>query len=71
MTDGPSVSTFSASGEDAITRTLDFNIDPSTQGIVSSDLVETYEIERTVAAIVEGDFKRVRLFYHTLRTDSS
>ncbi|OJA17380.1 hypothetical protein AZE42_10969 [Rhizopogon vesiculosus] len=61
MTDSLAVSAFSASGEDAITRTIEFNVDPFTQDIVSSDLVETYEIERTVAAIVEGNFKRVAL----------
>lgn len=64
MTDGPA---FSASGEDAITRTIEFNTDPSTQDVMSSNLVETYEIERTVAAIAEGDFKRVRLAHFTSR----
>lgn len=55
------VSTFSASGEDAITRTIELNVGPSnTQNITPSDFLEIYEIERTVAAIVEGDFKRHR-----------
>lgn len=55
------VSTFSASGEDAITRTIELNIDSSnTQNIAPSDFLEIYEIERTVAAIVEGNFKRHR-----------
>jgi diphthamide biosynthesis protein 2 len=67
MTDNPAVSAFSASGEDAITRKIEFNVDLSTQDIVSSsDLVEIYEIERTVSAIVEGNFKRVRLIHLTL-----
>lgn len=55
------VSTFSASGEDAITRTIELNIDSSNaQNIAPSDFLEIYEIERTVAAIVEGNFKRHR-----------
>ncbi|KAG2124801.1 putative diphthamide synthesis protein-domain-containing protein [Suillus clintonianus] len=61
MTDVPAVSTFSASGEDAITRTIELNIDSSTQDIAQSDFLEIYEIERTVTAIVEGDFKRTAL----------
>jgi diphthamide biosynthesis protein 2 len=61
MTDVPAVSTFSASGEDAITRTIQLNIDSSTQNIAPSDFLEIYEIERTVAAIVEGNFKRISL----------
>lgn len=56
------VSTFSASGEDAITRTIELNIDSSNaQNIAPSDFLEIYEIERTVAAIVEGNFKRIAL----------
>lgn len=66
MTDNPTVSAFSASGEDAITRKIEFNVDLSAQDIVSPDLVETYEIERTVSAIVEGNFRRVRLVHLTL-----
>ncbi|KAG1824103.1 putative diphthamide synthesis protein-domain-containing protein [Suillus variegatus] len=62
MTDVPAVSTFSASGEDAITRTIELNMDSShTQIIAPSDFLEIYEIERTVAAIVEGNFKRIAL----------
>lgn len=62
MTDVPAVSTFSASGEDAITRTIELNVDSSnTQNIAPSDFLEIYEIERTVAAIVEGNFKRIAL----------
>jgi hypothetical protein len=59
MTDVPAVSTFSASGEDAITRTIQLNINSSTQNIAPSDFLEIYEIERTVTAIIEGNFKRV------------
>ncbi|KAG0698784.1 putative diphthamide synthesis protein-domain-containing protein [Suillus ampliporus] len=61
MTDGLAVSTFSASGEDAITRTIELNIETSTQDIAPSDFLEIYEIDRTVASIVEGDFKRIAL----------
>ncbi|KAG1744907.1 putative diphthamide synthesis protein-domain-containing protein [Suillus paluster] len=62
MTDGPGVSTFSASGEDAITRTIELNIDASTESdIAPSDFLEIYAIERTVTAIVEGNFKRTAL----------
>lgn len=62
MTDIPAVSTFSASGEDAITRTIELDIDsPTTQNIAPSDFLEMYEIERTVAAIIEGNFKRIAL----------
>ncbi|KAG1743810.1 putative diphthamide synthesis protein-domain-containing protein [Suillus lakei] len=62
MPNVPAVSTFSASGEDAITRTIELNIDSSnTQDIAPSDFLEIYEIERTVAAIVEGNFKRTAL----------
>jgi len=67
VTDGPAFSVFSASGEEAITRTIEFAAEPTTQDIVSSDLVETYEIERTATAIIEGNFKRVRLIYFTSR----
>lgn len=67
MTDVPAVSTFSASGEDAITRTIELNMDSShTQIIAPSDFLEIYEIERTVAAIVEGNFKRVRSIHPAL-----
>lgn len=62
MTDVPAVSTFSASGEDAITRTIELNVDSSiTRNIAPSDFLEIYEIGRTVAAIMEGNFKRIAL----------
>jgi diphthamide biosynthesis protein 2 len=50
---------FSTSGEDAIARTIDVEIDET----ASSYKFDTfYEIERTANEIVKGDFKRVSQF---------
>ncbi|KAH7886697.1 putative diphthamide synthesis protein-domain-containing protein, partial [Phlebopus sp. FC_14] len=52
---------FSASGEEAITRSIDLESHPSAQRSISSDFSEFYEIERTAGTIVQGNFKRVAL----------
>ncbi|KAF9478781.1 diphthamide biosynthesis protein [Pholiota conissans] len=51
---------FSSSGEDAITRTIDINdeIGPSTAGF---EFREFYEIERTAQELVSGKYKRIAL----------
>ena len=48
---------FSTSGEDVIARGIDVNQE---EVPVGQDLDEYYDIERTVGAIEEGDYKRVR-----------
>jgi hypothetical protein len=53
---------FSASGEDAITRTIDISeedVGPSTAGFEFTDY---YEIERTAQELVKGGYKRVCAF---------
>ncbi|KAF8173315.1 putative diphthamide synthesis protein-domain-containing protein [Pholiota molesta] len=52
---------FSASGEDAITRTIDISeedVGPSTAGFEFTDY---YEIERTAQELVKGGYKRIAL----------
>ncbi|KAF7328851.1 2-(3-amino-3-carboxypropyl)histidine synthase subunit 2 [Mycena venus] len=51
--------TFSASGADAISRTID--VQPETTVSSLSELDDFYEIERIVAEILAGDYKRVAL----------
>ncbi|KAJ6510615.1 putative diphthamide synthesis protein-domain-containing protein [Mycena sanguinolenta] len=51
--------TFFASGADAISRTIDVN--PETTPTSSHELDSYYNIERTIAEIIAGDYKRVAL----------
>lgn len=53
-------SAFSASGEEAIARTIDASSTSSARRPESSSVAEFYEIDRTAEAILKGDFKRVR-----------
>ncbi|KAJ7641509.1 putative diphthamide synthesis protein-domain-containing protein [Roridomyces roridus] len=50
---------FSSSGADAITRTLD--VQPEQNVASPSQLDQYYEIERTIAEILSGDYKRIAL----------
>lgn len=56
-------SVFAASGEDAITRTLDIHVDHTTDGLSASEFENFYEISRTTEEIVKGDYKRVRVLH--------
>lgn len=51
--------TFSSSGEDAITRTIDLDEDISGP-LQQNELEVTYDIVRTAEAIERGDYQRVR-----------
>ena len=51
--------TFAASGEDAITRTIDVQLDATVNQLSPSEFDNFYEIERTAAEIAGGDYKRV------------
>ncbi|KAJ7764908.1 putative diphthamide synthesis protein-domain-containing protein [Mycena metata] len=51
--------TFSTSGADAISRTID--VQPEITVTSASELDDFYEIERTIAEILAGDYKRVAL----------
>jgi diphthamide biosynthesis protein 2 len=51
--------TFFASGADAISRTID--VQPESTVTSPSELDHFYEIERTIAEILTGDYKRVAL----------
>ena len=52
------VTTFSSSGEDAISRTIDLH--EEVPGVLPQDqFEETYDIPRTVEEIEKGDYKRV------------
>lgn len=62
----PERTAFSASGEDAITRTIDVQIDETASS--SREFGTFYEIERTANEIVSGDFKRVSQIYPVLST---
>jgi diphthamide biosynthesis protein 2 len=53
-------SAFSASGEDAITCSIDVAMRPSARRLEASAFSEFYEIQRTADTIINGDFKRVR-----------
>jgi len=50
---------FAASGEDAIARTIDVQLDTTANQLSPSEFEDFYEIERTAAEIVGGDYKRV------------
>ena len=56
----PSAFAASASGEEAIARTIDTTSSVSAQRPESSDVAEFYEIDLTAELIVKGDYKRVR-----------
>ena len=56
-------SAFSASGEEAIARSIDITCTTSAQRPESSSIAEFYEIERTAEIILEGDFRRVRSLF--------
>ncbi|KAF7361445.1 2-(3-amino-3-carboxypropyl)histidine synthase subunit 2 [Mycena sanguinolenta] len=51
--------TFFASGADAISRTI--NVNPETTPTSSNELDAYYDIERTIAKIIAGDYKRIAL----------
>lgn len=55
---------FSASGEEAIARSIDVTSNSSAQRPEFSNVAEFYEIDRTVEIILKGDFKRVRSLLH-------
>lgn len=51
---------FSSSGEDAIARTLDVEVDKTADNLKdSAEFDAFYEIERIAREIEQGDFKRV------------
>ena len=52
------VTTFSSSGEDAISRTIDLH-EEIPVALPQDQFDETYDIPRTVEEIEKGDYKRV------------
>jgi len=50
---------FSTSGEDAITRVIDVQPDQSADVLPPDEFDEFYDIERTAREIIKGDFRRV------------
>ena len=61
---GTTVTTgFSASGDEAITRTLDVQADITASQLPPEEFDDFYEIERTAAELLAGDHKQVRLAY--------
>ena len=59
----PEYTAFSTSGEDAITRTIDLEIDDTPDRSSSSHEFDAfYEIERAADEIIKGDFRRVSQF---------
>lgn len=50
---------FAPSGEDAITRTIDVQVDTTADRLTPAEFDNFYEIERTSEEIIKGDFKRV------------
>jgi diphthamide biosynthesis protein 2 len=61
--------TFSTSGEDAITRTINVKVDTRADPLSQTAFDDFYEIERTAEEIVKGDYKRVRSIYFTALLD--
>lgn len=53
-------SAFSTSDESAITRTIDVKPDTTADQLSTEEFDNFYEIQRTAAEIIEGDYKRVR-----------
>lgn len=61
---------FSSSGEDAITRTLDVEVDETADNLKHpAEFDDFYEIERITREIEQGDFKRVRGFSTFISTE--
>ncbi|KAJ3518090.1 hypothetical protein NLJ89_g116 [Agrocybe chaxingu] len=60
MANEPTTS-FSSSGEDAITRVIDVKPDESADVLPPNEFEEFYEIERTAEQIVKGDYRRIAL----------
>lgn len=61
--------TFSTTGEDAITRTIDVHVDETASQFVSEqDFDDFYEINKTAEDIVKGDYKRVSCTRHVMQT---
>jgi len=52
---------FSASGEEAITRPIDVQPEDIAKKLSPEEFDVFYEIDRTVDEILGGDFKKVRL----------
>ncbi|ESK91334.1 diphthamide biosynthesis [Moniliophthora roreri MCA 2997] len=52
---------FSTSGEEAIKRTIDVEIDETADHLTSEGFDDFYEIDRTAEEIEQGDFKRIAL----------
>lgn len=50
---------FSTSGEEAITQVIDIQPDNSANTLSPKEFDDFYEIERTADEIIEGDYKRV------------
>jgi diphthamide biosynthesis protein 2 len=50
---------FSTSGEDIIKKTIAIHADESTLTLSPSQFDDFYDIERTAAEILSGDYKRV------------
>ncbi|KAF9221158.1 diphthamide biosynthesis protein [Gyrodon lividus] len=61
MSADQSPSVFSASGEGAISLSIDVASKRSAQRVESSDFSEFYEIQRTAETIINGSFKRIAL----------
>jgi diphthamide biosynthesis protein 2 len=60
---------FSASGEDIINRTIDLEIDDTSDLPSSSHEFDAfYELERTADEILKGDFRRVSQFLRLSKT---
>jgi hypothetical protein len=52
---------FSTSGEDAITRSLDVDLDQTAKDLSLEEFNDFYDIERTAKEIINGDYKKVGL----------
>ncbi|KAG6907507.1 hypothetical protein DXG01_008651 [Tephrocybe rancida] len=57
----PEHSAFAASGEEAITRALDIQVDTTSDELTPSDFDEFYDISRTAEEIINGGYKRIAL----------
>lgn len=55
-----SVTAFSSSSEDAITRTIKVHPDTNADKLSAEEFNDHYEIEKTAAEILKNDYKRVR-----------
>lgn len=61
--------TFSTSGEDAITRSIDVEVDQTAQSLGLEDFEDFYDVERTANEIINGDHKKVGLHIFNLKTN--